>query len=75
VVELMEELVGRWYLSDNARRQMKVEWLQLVQDRGRLEGYHELRRYRWQVLQFDHSLFYHSIPSPAFFVKTTPLGL
>jgi hypothetical protein len=39
VVELMEELVGRWYLSDNARRQMNVEWLQLVQDRGRLEGY------------------------------------
>jgi hypothetical protein len=34
----MEELVGRWYLSDNARRHMKVEWLQLVQDRGRLEG-------------------------------------
>jgi hypothetical protein len=39
VVQLLEVLVGRWHLSGNARRHMRVEWLQLVQDRGRLEGH------------------------------------
>jgi len=39
VVQLPEELVGRWYLSGNARRLVRVERLQLVQNKGRLEGY------------------------------------
>jgi hypothetical protein len=39
VVQLLEEVVGRWYPLGNARRHMRVEWLQLVRDRGRLEGY------------------------------------